>query len=736
MRDINLETCNIISNQSRAQFFKKWYLDRGLRMVDYQQDILSNKIDFKGDPIVLAVAPGGGKTLMSIATIEKYCIDNPTHKVLVLTHGQTVLRSQYAHNIAKVKPIFTWAMVLSTINSSSDIPQLKSKDIMKSDKQVIICLPQSIKTNDLPHFDLIVVDEAHQFYFANMVQSIIKRVGPIHQLLLTGTPSPFVARKYKNIIAVSLEMLYESGMVSDPIVEIASSSYDFKQSDYNSDFELMDKVVIKEEDTTSTLSMVLKEICKKLQVESNWNTALMAMSKTMLVCRNQKQARDVQNYFMSAKINSAISTSESDSGAEEINRFKNEQDCIVLVVVRRGILGFDYPSLANVIDISCSQNVDRILQLLCRIVRISPTKEQKLFYKVCPIELVDHFKMIMNAVMCLTLQRYYIKFNGKDFLDLPIIAIRTTKENVLRTKRVKLDKRKTTNRQPAFIPVEFSGLPAINFFKNCSSDINNSLLSSYVYTTLREVSQSSNSWRYLTKKEIFNRCKKSFHDNNCKHIADFGGKDSSGYGILLRRHWIDEFCQYMRINRRQNLFIGMTKNEILGCCKQSYVKNDCKRMSDYMERDPSGYSFLSGKKWIRDFHQVCGIDKRKRNWSNMTKEEIFSFIYSNYVLNGCENMTDYRKVDNAGYLFLNKVHLLAEFKNAYGIERKYRNWVNLPKEEIFELLYSKFVENGCTSINDLSKVDCSGTTFLYDHNWMNEFRERYKIINPNVGNNG
>jgi superfamily II DNA or RNA helicase len=285
MRDINKETLNSTINLSRSSFFMKWYLDRGLRLVDYQQDILSNKIEFKGEPIVLAVSPGGGKTLMSIAAIEKYCADNPTHRVLVLTHGQTVLRSQYANNIFKHRPNFSWSVVVKDLNSNLNFPQMKSKDLKTINKQVIISLPQSLNRKDLPLFDLVVVDEAHQFYFAKMVQILLKRICPRNELLLTGTPSPFVARKYKNIIAVSLEILFKEGMVSDPIIEIAGSTYNFKMNDYNSFYELKDKVEITQEDTNSTLNMVLTEICRRLR------------NCFDLLKRNSIVSKDVYNYM-------------------------------------------------------------------------------------------------------------------------------------------------------------------------------------------------------------------------------------------------------------------------------------------------------------------------------------------------------------------------------------------------------------------------------------------------------
>ena len=42
---------------------------------------------------------------------------------------------------------------------------------------------------------LLIVDEAHHYYHSDMIQKIIKHYKPEYQLLLTGTPSPFVKSK-------------------------------------------------------------------------------------------------------------------------------------------------------------------------------------------------------------------------------------------------------------------------------------------------------------------------------------------------------------------------------------------------------------------------------------------------------------------------------------------------------------------------------------------------------------
>jgi superfamily II DNA or RNA helicase len=225
---------------------KKWFEERNLKQLNYQREALE-KVESslrEKEITVLASCPSSGKTMMSIYTIDKYLESNPGHKVLVLAHGTTVLRKQFYDDIIELKPNFTSNLVISYNDYDED-------------SSVNICLPQTLNNKDINEFDLLVVDEAHQFYFADMVKSIIKKGKPTKQLLLTGTPSPFVRRGF-DIIPISLNDIMEEGMVSDLYVQIASSSYSFDLvNDYNQNDELKSKVYIKQSETNKTLDELI-----------------------------------------------------------------------------------------------------------------------------------------------------------------------------------------------------------------------------------------------------------------------------------------------------------------------------------------------------------------------------------------------------------------------------------------------------------------------------------------------
>lgn len=476
--------------------FDEWFISRNLKVLDYQRDIVTNLIpnQFNNNPLpaVLAACPGAGKTIISIAISERYLVDNPNAKILVLTHGTTVLRSQYHNEIIKLAPNFTYSLIES------------KKDTIKNTSQVWIALPQSLKTATLPHFDLIIVDEAHHFYDAPMVQNILTKTSPKHQLLLTGTPSPFILKDYP-IVSVTVEELLNQDMVSDLVIELATSTYDFTYRDYNSDLELKNNVLMGQEETNTSLDELLKKMVIRLKSvfkneplkfsaatllgSGKWTTILQKLNKTLIACKSQAQAKQVEKYFLDKAINVALSISDTDVNSDEIERFKTDSDCLVLIVVGRGILGFNLPELENVIDMTTSQNIDRIFQLMCRVIRKHPDGRKKFFFRIVPHTMANYYEHIMTCVVCLTNRYYYEKFNGKNFLDMeiPVPTNNDVTNNRTNSPSEEPALLRSNSLTPSNMPsVGFIGQPAIRLFNDIIHK-DHGILNSYAYVTMREI---------------------------------------------------------------------------------------------------------------------------------------------------------------------------------------------------------------------------------------------------------
>lgn len=512
----------------------KWFTYRGLKVLNYQSKVLDKISETLKDSsvCVLAACPSAGKTIMSIYSIEEYLSENPGAHVLVLTHGTTILRTQYHQVLDEVHPDFTYNLV----------ERFKDYD---PKKQVNVCLPQTVCGRILPHIDLLVVDEAHQFYFADMVQDIIKLVRPSKQLLLTGTPSPFILRNYK-VIAIPLLTIYDEGMTADVRVEIATSSYDFDVvRDYNSEKELKGEIDIRGIDTKKTLDELLSKVLAKISDDKarTWTDALTALRKTMFACKSQKQAMQVQQYFMQIGIKSALSISDIDSDSSEIQRFTTDDNCLVLIVVGRGILGFNYTRLVNIVDMSTSQNIDRIYQLFCRVVRKHPDGLKKLFFKIAPKDKADYYKYIMTGVLALSSEEFFLKFNGKNFDDLKI-PVRDTKKKY----DYKATNKGSGKKDKTYEPIDFSGLPVFGFFKDVYGK--DKTLNTYTLTDIKDV-----------RAEFLNRKPSGFWTKDkCVRsasryglVAEWMQNDREAYNVAKSEGWYVDCLKVMTVTLKERM---------------------------------------------------------------------------------------------------------------------------------------------------------------------------------------
>ena len=372
---------------------------------------------------VLAACPGAGKTIMSLTVISDYIKANPTAKILVMPHGTIVLRNQYLN---AMQNCFSHLLPLTTtIETASDF---------NTDAQIVIALPQTLSSADLANanFDLVIVDEAHQRYLGDQSQAIISTINPKHQLLLTGTPSKFIFENDKaaannkpesfEIVAVALQDIKH---VMAPLqVEVCSSEYKVGNKDYNQDGEVIDTAVNKQfnnrNKTYKTTEMIVKGLFEKLQ-HTPFNPNL--PHKFMIMAKSIEQATHIQNKLTKMGYTNISSNSENDADNLNIDKFRNSNDYQFLVVVQRGILGFDDSNISAVIDMSGTVNLDRMYQAMARVVRKSQDNRFKLYIKMAAngdeitVEYTNH---VVNAMLCLTIEEYILNFNGNNQGDIPV----------------------------------------------------------------------------------------------------------------------------------------------------------------------------------------------------------------------------------------------------------------------------------------------------------------------------
>lgn len=386
---------------------------------DYQAQAVENiKEKFKTNKeVVLSLCPSGGKTITAAHLAETLGL-----KTLILAHGTSILRSQWKDRLDEYG-----------IENSHDI---------HDDCNIIINLPQSLyKVSNLPKFDLVIVDEAHEFYMAStskeagMVKKIIEKVNPSKILLLTGTPSKFIKKGIATEI-VSAEELIERGHVNNVYFGIASTNENIQRTDYRKDGNL--KTSVKFQKTQYTMDKLVSAIYHRLTGLGKANPTLKKfdfitshifnkLDKTMIVCNNISQAEEVYKYFTKAGIETLLSHSQNDINSENIEFFRNNNKHKVLIVVGRGILGFDMPDLVNVVDLTLSKNIDRIYQLYARVMRKSDKNNIKFFFKIVPEKEINLYKFYLEAALCMIRKDIISRYNGKNLnaMEIPAIISKT-----------------------------------------------------------------------------------------------------------------------------------------------------------------------------------------------------------------------------------------------------------------------------------------------------------------------
>lgn len=339
------------------------------------------------EEVLLAACPGFGKTEVALEIIARLIRSRRIKGALVLAHGTSVLRSNFQERLQARRP-----------------------DLVS---RVQVALPHAWRQLT-GHWDLVVIDEAHEFYEAGeggMVARVLKQVGARQRLLLTGTPARFIRRGLEPH-AFALQELFdvEGGRwVSDIRVDLALSSYAIGEKDWNQAGEVQKGIRYRQRQTDKTLADLLAGLGARLQL---------GKAPTLVACKNIEMADQVASFFARRGLDHLVSHQGVGDDSANVAAFKAGR-APLLVIVRRGQLGFDYPGLQNFIDLTGSRNPDRIFQMMCRLCRPGP--QPKTFVKVMPKAFSgEHLRLFMTGVCALKHRELYTSWTGGSFYRLRV----------------------------------------------------------------------------------------------------------------------------------------------------------------------------------------------------------------------------------------------------------------------------------------------------------------------------
>jgi superfamily II DNA or RNA helicase len=544
-------------------------------------NLLKERITLKEKEIVIAAAPSSGKTFMMIEFIKA----NPTKSFLVLTHATNVLKTQ-------------WADMFAMYNLEASLVPGKSR--------VLYGIPQGLKSLDLPKYDYIIVDEAHEYNFIkskkadyqSMVTQIKNKTKPSNIIYLTGTPSKFIKEGFNPIIIPAIELINQ-GFISDVYVGMVSTTADL--NNINQEGDLTKNSIIELEKTVNKdMDSLLEAMVNRLKETSlikpatnlrkfvEWAPTLGKLNKTMIACASVIQAEKVKEYFRTKNISVVMSTSENDIDSENIQKFITDNSIKVLVVVQRGILGFNMPELVNVVDLTGSRNIDRIYQLYARVMRQHPSHSYKYFFKITdePNRLMMQF--FVNASLNLMFPEFISKYNGKNLNGMEIPVLRPKQNKSL----FKTDKNKSVNKSNKNIsidPLFYSTVSSAAFLQEIRNKAG-SIANEYAMVTFAEIREQEGfklqiNWtdEMLQEQALKYQTRKEFEKGsyNAYRAAESRGLLNSicNHMKYSRLYWTNESIQQAALKYQGRYAFQKGNNKAYEAAKRNKILNEvCKHM--------------------------------------------------------------------------------------------------------------------------------------------------------------
>jgi len=612
--------------------YSKLLSQYGLNEVKEQKEFLTNpEFITPNKPLVLAGGTGFGKTFTAILKLIMFYmnVENKGKKTIILPSSTKVLRDNFGESLGFFKELpFTYCVA----NGKREF-----KNAVKNDCDVIIVLPQTLAgVEKLPKVEWLVVDEAHKWYFAKTIGTIITKCNPTYQLLLTGTPFKFNARKKDYLMFyVPIEDMIAAGNVGNPMVEVVSTSIDLRNEDFEpSSNEIRHNLKWSYKEDKNQLVMVAKELHKNLKTRYRKYTigrllGVFGVDKTIIYCYSKNQARHFYKAFQSSDLKNKvlISNSEDDIDSEEFNKFKTQEQYRVLLVVDRGREGFDMPELFNIVDFTLSTNPEVILQILGRVLRISKEQpnKQKMYYKVASMNTAPFMLTLMTGILQLVKREYYETFTGRfDEIKIPVMP----KERKPREER---DPRTPSNTFNARALQYFYdvNIPLTADFWNQLNFHQNDIWKTMGQTTLKQVlseMSGKDGGIFRTKDWAKERALPY------KTPGELFTNDGAAYTYILEQGWMAEF--YPNDYKPKNMN-GYSKEE----CAAEAKKHSSRGI---FSKKGGMYYYTSWKnKWLDEFYP------NKSYSSKQTPEQVTAIIEAN--IDKLSKITDLITIQNRGF---------------------------------------------------------------------------------------
>lgn len=567
---------------------------------DYQKDAI-RFLNYNHGKLILAMCPSSGKTETIIYYVNQQYNINPNLKVLILPHSTNVLLDNFYERLESRNVDFTYSAEIT------------------DDVNVHVILPQN-HNRIVGKYDLIIVDEAHENYFAKTIQGIIKKTGVQKEILLTGTPSKFIGNNKFKLHFVALSDLCES-YIPKLRIDIIESDYEWN-GNYNESKELKTNFVFKDSSTEKSLKKTFDVIFNRSKKNE----------KTIIVCRNINQSNSVKNYLNNIGISCEISNSENDKSSDKISDFKNNLFNI-LIVVNRARLGYDDADLINLIDMSGTLNPNIIYQMFARLLRGSNYTQKYYIRLTSKHDNVYNSEIATSVALMLTHRQYIQKFNGKTFFLNELLTNDDffVKKSTNLKKHLKSEPTKQTSKK---LLIETDDV--ISFFKEVI-DNKEKYVGIYKFCKVQDVLKELNIYtRKEQSKYTFEMC----IENALKYKTrkEWGIKDKNYYQNALKNGWLDECTAHM--DKKMFYF---TKEEVISSALQYTDRGD------WRKNCRKQYNNSIRNNWLEEctahMNKVIKHDNKSvinsalkyktiKDWRNENEGE-YKFAFRNNIIDEC-----------------------------------------------------------------------------------------------------
>ena len=321
---------------------------------------------------LVAIPTGAGKTIILTRFIYLYLEKYPTHKILVVSHTENILKQDHA----------TLSNVFEGINIGLYSSGLKSYTIRK----ITVAGIQSIfrKSELFSDFDIIVIDEAHliqqkpnsmyQKLFKGM-KSGYKRLGLSATIfrrqsgyLHEGEGAMFNKVSFDLSSSDAFMSLIEDGYLCDMIAKSTNYEMDVKgvkttAGDYNQ------KALVEKFDRPHITDRAVKELIKYGKNYKSW----------LIFAIDIKHADSIHRTLLGLGIKSMCLHSRSKNERHSVTEAFKKRDIQALVSVGMVTTGFDAPNVDLICMLRPTKSPVLHIQMTGRGARPFPGKEHCLF---------------------------------------------------------------------------------------------------------------------------------------------------------------------------------------------------------------------------------------------------------------------------------------------------------------------------------------------------------------------